>query len=265
MTAHPKVYIIGAGIRGRRQLTLEALAHLQRAGAVLFFPQAGITEAWLTQVLGVPEAVDLTPYYSDGGRDRDNYSLIADVVANAARRVGTVCMLMPGHPRFGMTMTTMLDGDPRFADIAVRTVEGVSSFDTMLCDLRRDPLTHGSLAVDANRLLYYEIVLDPRVDTYVYHVCSVGTQATNWRNPQRANRLELLQRYLAQYFPADHVAILIESRGDSGLPPRLVRSPLDRLTEALPTITFSTTLFVPGTSVSRESPNRDFAALVGSD
>lgn len=259
----PIISVLGMGVRGRRQLTLEAFAILTRTRHALFFPQAGIDTAWLEQELGIPKTTDLSVEYRDGARDRDNYQRILDRVAGAARNDGAVCFLLPGHPRLGVTMTSLLDSDPTFAGMTVRVIEGVSSFDTMLCDLHRDALEHSSLLIDANRLLYYGLTLDARIDMYVYHICSVGTQRTHWREPRRENQICRLQAYLERYYPAQHQVTLIESSVSRPAGARTTVISLDALGAAIDAVTFRTTLFVPALAEVTTTYDHEFASLLG--
>jgi len=254
----PRVWVVGAGVRSHRQLTLEALACLRVVGHVHFFPQAGLTSAWLEETVGVERAVDLTRYYVDGAIDMDNYRRIVRLVGDAARERGSSVLLMAGHPRVGVSMTELLE---REDDLAVSTIEGVSSFDTMLCDLRRDPLKQSSVVMDANRLLYFKYTLDARFDLYLYHVCSVGTRRTHHSDPTKENRLDLLQQYLLGYFEAAHEVFLVES-GQRRDRARVTPLRLDALATAGTDINFGTTLFVPGRDPVAGERDESFARVL---
>lgn len=253
------VWVIGSGIRGALQLTLEAIDRLRTVEEVLFFPSGDLDGDWLDRVAGVRGAVDLSADYRPGAIDTDNYARIVARVADAARSGGTVALLMPGHPRVGVTLTDLLEAR---TDLSVRTIEGVSSFDTMLNDLRRDPLRHATLVIDANRLLYYRYRIDPRVDCYVYHVCSVGTRRAHQHAPWTENRLELLRDYLTEVYAAEHPAILVQSGASSGAEPLLRHGVVGELDRLKPHLTFGTTLFLPGAALPARAEDRAFAELL---
>ncbi|WP_206918487.1 SAM-dependent methyltransferase [Alicyclobacillus suci] len=163
----PIVYVIGAGIRGRKHLTLEAISFLKQASLVLFFPCETISKDWLENNLGVACAESLHALYQDGARDEDNYTRIVNRILESANEVSTVAVLMPGHPRVGVTWIADLEIAKYNGNIQLRVVDGISSVDTMISDLKRDPLEHGALIVDANRILLYNLNLDPRLDHYI--------------------------------------------------------------------------------------------------
>jgi uncharacterized protein YabN with tetrapyrrole methylase and pyrophosphatase domain len=202
---------------------------------------------------------DLTPYYVDGDVDNRNYERIVGRVVEAAHEHGDVALLMAGHPRVGVTLVSLLERRAAEGEILVTVLEGVSSFDAMLNELRRDPLEHGAVLIDANRLLYYDYELDPGLDHFVYHVCSVGTTRTHQTEPAKENRLDLLQRQLQRSFGDDHPVVLMEVAGHGSY---TREGTVGRLTELLPFVGFGTTLFVPGRARDRSLRNESFAELL---
>jgi hypothetical protein len=256
------IWIVGSGIRGTIQLTLEAIERLRAVEEVLFFPSGDLDADWLACVARVSCATDLSSDYLDGAVDTDNYARIVDRVVAAARSRGEVALLMPGHPRVGVTLTNLLEDESALPDIRVRAIEGVSSFDTMLNDLRRDPLLNASLVIDANRLLYYRYRIDPRTDCYVYHVCSIGTRRAHQRTPWRDNKLELLRDYLLGFYPRDHPAVLVQSGVGSGTEPLLHSGVVGELALLKSRLTFGTTLFVPGVTPAATEVDPSFAELL---
>lgn len=244
------IYVIGGGVCLANHLTLEAVATLARARKVLFFPSVkGETEATL-EAMGQRSFEDLTPLYVEGARDYDNYNRVAAKVVAEARVGGDVVLLLPGHPRVGVSTVKILEKKAVAAGFRVKTLVGVSSFDTMINDLEVDPLEEGSVILDANRLLVNQYVLEPRVNTFIYHVCSVGTSATNRNDPLRGNRLDLLKEVLLRHYPADHECVLIGSPAHFSVPGTRVRVQIGRFEELAPHVHFGTTLFVPAVAAA---------------
>jgi hypothetical protein len=139
-------------------------------------------------------------------------------------------------------------------------IPGVSSFDTMINDLSRDPLERGSVIIDANRLLLLQFHLDSSLDHYIYHVCSVGVAQTNFRDPSRGNRLDLLRDYLLRFFPATHEATLVSSAVRPGESARRLQCPIGELERLLPNLTFESTLYIAGDRPT--GIDRDFLELL---
>ena len=258
----PRVFVVGAGIRGRKHLTLEALTYLRQASVVLFFPFDSITSEWLEKDLEVAKSESLAPLYQDGSVDVDNYDRISKKILETAQEFGSVAVLIPGHPRVGVSWIQDLEYYDREVKIRLKIIEGISSFDTMLTDLGRDPLEHGAVVIDANRMLLYRLNLDPRMDYYIYHVCSVGTSRTHFSNPALNNRLDLLKNWLLRSFPPNHEVELVQSHTISGKRAIVGTCPLKELEKLTPPITFGTSLFLKGVKPSPESLDKEFLAMV---
>src|SRR6266540_2093615 len=137
------IRVVGYGVRVVKHLTFEAIEHIQAASKVLYFPTIMSEMQWLLERLQVGQHEDLSPLYFDGGRDVENYERVVTKVVSDARLYGDVAFLLPGHPRIGVTPLSWLEGNHQYSDIEVKVSEGVSSFDTMINDLKRDPLEHG--------------------------------------------------------------------------------------------------------------------------
>ncbi|GIM46493.1 hypothetical protein DNHGIG_20420 [Collibacillus ludicampi] len=258
----PKVYVVGAGVRGRKHLTLEAISYLRKASLVLFFPFESISSEWLVDGLGVSMVESLAPLYQDGAVDAENYKRIINRIISAAQEFGSVAVLVPGHPRVGVSWVRELERRELEGQIQILVVDGISSFDTMITDLGLDPLENGAVVVDANRLLLYRLQLDPRLDYYIYHICSVGTSRTNYSNPALDNKLHYLKQWLLQSFPSNHEVMLIQSSTIQGKSSVLATCPLQELENISSLITFATSLFLPGLRISSKPIDKEFLALL---
>jgi hypothetical protein len=243
----PVVRIVGAGVRGPKGVTLEAIVHLRLAKKVLFFPSAGITSEWLLQSLGVLRVEDLSATYQDGGVDVENYARIVSRVTTAAHRLRDVAYLCSGNPWLGSTVVGRLNQIAVAGQIRLRRCDGVSSLDAMMADLGRDPLICGTIVVDANRLLLHRPRLDPTFDTYVYDVCSTGTNRTFQREPSRENAISRLRDYLVDFYPAEHKAFLVAT-GQTLRDGWVEVATIGSLQTFLPKLTFGSTLWIPGSS-----------------
>lgn len=224
-------------------MTLGAIEALRAVGEVLFFPIADIDGAWLKDAIGVRKVHDLRREYRDGDIDEDNYErVVARVIAGATEH-GTCALLVPGHPRMGVTLTSMLTEPQRHPPASIAVVDGVSSLDTMFTDLRRDPLEWGSVVLDVNRLLRSRVALNPRLDHYIYHVCSIGTHRTHQSEPLRDSDWHALADHLSRYYEPHQPLALVESRPAG--PAATHWATLRTYGELLNFVTFSTTLFLP--------------------
>lgn len=257
-----QIRVIGAGVQLVKHLTLDALSHLTQVKKVLFFPSiAGETERLLTK-LGVTLYEDLSILYHDGDEDVNNYERIVMRVAFEARRLGDVALLLPGHPRLGVTTLTWFETKPQFSDFEILVVAGISCFDTLINDLKRDPLTQGSVIIDANWMLLYSYVPNPKLDHYIFHVGSIGTHRTYRQTPATDNHLDFLKAALLRSFSINHPFVLIESPVGPDLQSTYCEGVIGSLEKIIDFIHFGTTLFIPGIPPGPAIANQIFGKLL---
>lgn len=142
------ITIVGGGIMSLSQLTLEGLNALQNADKILTFQSDPV----LFERFGIRNLESLAPLYWDGAADEDNYARITRKIEQDADLHQNVAVLLPGHPRVGVTVVQSL---VHRSD--VRVLPGISSFCTMINDLGVDPLERGSVLIDVNRLLLFDL------------------------------------------------------------------------------------------------------------
>jgi uncharacterized protein YabN with tetrapyrrole methylase and pyrophosphatase domain len=239
-----QIRVIGSGIRSIHHLTLEAVENLKKTKKILFFPSViGMTEAFLT-LMGLKSYQDLSPLYINGDKDINNYKRIVDTLIADAKEFDDIAFLVPGNPRLGVTTLTWLEKLAAKDDIKINIINGISSFDTMMNDICRDPLSKGTTIYDANVLLKYQHDLNPNVDHYIYHVCSVGTANTHYKDASKDNKLDSLVNHLLRYFKSDHPCMLIESSAIAEKAANIQHTVISHLAKLLPKINFGTTLFI---------------------
>lgn len=232
--------IIGTGIKRPAQLTLEGLNALKAAEKVLHLTGTAEPMEALFRDLKIPRPEALDELYHHGDVDDANYERIADAIVNQVHRHQNVALLLYGHPRVGVTLTGTLEA---LLPGSVRVIPAPSSFDTMINDLRRDPLRHGSVLVDSNRLLLFEQTIDTTMDCYIFHVDAVATRKTASGESSHGRR-DLLQSYLLRFYPKDHRVVVIASAVGHEAAATL-EVPLAELEAAATLMSQGATLFLP--------------------
>jgi uncharacterized protein YabN with tetrapyrrole methylase and pyrophosphatase domain len=250
--------IVGIGIRGVDNLSLGGLRALQKADLTLSLVPELDEEL---RSLGVTSIRSISDEYHDGAIDEDNYARLLGTVRDAMTEVGNLALAIPGDPRLGVSLSNRVYRIAEEAGCEIHSHEGISSFAALTHTLRVDPLERGSVIVDANRLLLFEYKLDPALDVYLYHVCSVGVQRTHMSDPSRDNSLKLLGEHLGQFYPMDQPVYLISAGGSSDRwSDQITEAELCRITDLLPVLTFASTLYIPGNLPKRVS--REFLELL---
>jgi hypothetical protein len=256
----PTLDVVGSGIFPQRDLTLGAIETLQAANHVIYMDFPGAGE--LLRGLGVQSATPVNELYVDGNLDRDNYASITEALIGAAYEHVHVAALVQGHPWVGVTLTRgLLRAAEDRHDLRVTVAPAISSIDTLLVDLRMDPLERGCVVIDANRLLLFEFDVDPRLGLLIYHASSVGNSRTDYREPWSTNRLGLLQDFLVDRRGPSAPFVAASSASAHAAPSRVHHGELARLTDFLREIDYGFTLYVPH-AASVGAIDRDFLALL---
>lgn len=252
--------VVGLGIKEACHLTLEGITQIREARKVLLLPIHTVVVEQLLFTLGVSHFENIKSLYVNGRRDEENYTDLFNKIIDECRTHHDIALLIPGHPRLGVTIVQWFEKQREALGITVRITPGISSFATMINDLRRDPIERGSVLIDANRLLLFEHPIDPTLDYYIYHICSIGTATVRTDEPAKANRLDLLKRRLLQYYPANHPTTLISSATHDTAESLLTTAPLEIIEKLLPDIHYGSTLFLTGSTPRKL--NHSYLALL---
>lgn len=257
----PTINIIGMGVRGRKQLTLESIKTIKDSSFILFFSMEKSLQDWLSNTLEISQSESLDALYKHGDIDKENYKRISNKIINVGEKYRNISVLVPGHPYVGVTWIKELDKLAEKNLIHINVLEGISSFDTMINDLKVDPLDHGSTIVDANRLLLYQLKIETKIDLYIYHVCSIGNSRTDYNQVSLRNNLKLLQSYLSKFYALDHKVILVGSTHNAadGL---MISCKLSDLYRSESEITVATSLFIPGLKTSKNDIDEKFYEIL---
>ncbi len=258
--SNKKICVVGQGIRSTEQITLEALSALKSAKKILYLSLDSFQVKLFLQEWELTEAEDIKNLYEDSALDQANYLRLLEKIKNEIEVHSDVALLIPGHPRIGVTLVTWLENEKDKLNIDLKVLPGISSFDTMINDLALDPLEHGTQILDANRILLFNYQLEVSLDTFIYHVCSVGCSQTHLSDASLSNRLDLLQEALLNVYPSHHKLKLISSSIKSQGQAQIVECDLIDLKNNLNRIHFGTTLYVP--SLKPRSIDRAFLKLL---
>ncbi len=235
--------IVGTGIKPDSQITLQGIRHIKDSKKCLSL----VSSVAFSDELKATQIEDIRALYIDGACDEENYLRITNKVLKELRASQDISLLVPGHPRVGVTLTQWLEKVAKEESINLLISEGISSFDTMINDLGRDPLEKGSVIIDANRLLLFDYPIIPELDHYIYHICSIGTALTHFKDPSIGNAIDLLRDKLIQTFPAEHRAVLISSSEVDGKLSFQREFMIKDLSSILSGVTFASSLYIPGT------------------
>jgi uncharacterized protein YabN with tetrapyrrole methylase and pyrophosphatase domain len=207
-----KISVIGLGIKGADELTLRALRELKKTDKIFILSSdcdSSIQNTLLEN--GIKNAFFINFLYKNMEIDIFNYKAIFDFLSEQAFQNDSVAFLCTGHPRIGVSLVQMLEKEADKLKITLNIIEGISSFDTMINDLKIDPLERGSIIIDANRLLIYDIDIPNTLNIFIYHISSIGTQKINYSNHQSTNKSNFLKKKLLHHYNEDKRMVLVTS------------------------------------------------------
>lgn len=243
-----RLQFVGSGINELRHLSLEGLEQLKKADRVLILPIVAKSVETLLNKYGVKNVKNLRSFYRNGENDEDTYRSLFKIILSECYAYKHVVVLVPGHPRIGVTLVQWFEAEKEKLGIEVEVIPGISSFAMMINDLKKDPLERGSVLIDANRLLLFDFEIEPSMDHYIYHVCSIGTAQISTDDAARNNRIDLLKRKLLRHHPESKDVVLISSPVDGNSVAEMRFEKIGNLENFLPFIHYGTTLFIPGST-----------------
>jgi uncharacterized protein YabN with tetrapyrrole methylase and pyrophosphatase domain len=255
-----KLTFVGIGIKGISEMTLRGIDALKTAKKVLSLIGDDRCLADLRAYNAAASFESVTHLYVDGGKDTENYQMIFDKIDKEIGLHEDVVFLITGHPRVGVSLVEMFEKRKAEMGLDLFVIEGISSFDTILNDIARDPLSAGSSIIDVNRLLLFDYQIEPMLDTYLYHVASIGNERTNISGHSGLNHPDFLMTKLLQFYPEDHPISFISSATIEGGKARRLTGQLRNLRTMIKNIDFWSTLFIPATKPKHI--NREFLQLM---
>lgn len=235
--------MVGVGVMPQLHITKQAMAVISKVEHVLYFVDPQLEEIFTECNVGSKESIDYL--YVDGAVDDDNYGSILKYIMDSLKQYNSIAFVCQGNPRLGVSLVDMLWAIQESEGFDLELIAGVSSFETLIIDVRCDPLERGVVMMDANRWLLFNHVPNIELDYFIYHICSIATKGTNYSDPSIDNRLDLLQASLLQAYPPDHKCKIVQSSGAGTGSEVIFEVAMANLQEAMPEIGFATTLFIP--------------------
>ncbi len=232
--------LVGTGYRFAGQVTLEALACLQKADK-LFYLSSAVTANWLASVN--PTAESLEDCYTDGKDRQLIYQEMVERILIPVRKGLNVCAAFYGHPGVLVDSGHEAIRRARREGYPARMFPGVSAQDCLIADLGFDPLD-GCQSYEATDFITRRRRFDKSAALILWQIAAIGIETYsasqgNW-SPQG---LKLLTDILLRSYPAGHRVIVYEAVEYPMCAPVIQRIALKRLPHAR--VTPESTLFIP--------------------
>jgi uncharacterized protein YabN with tetrapyrrole methylase and pyrophosphatase domain len=231
--------VVGTGIRAVTQLTLEALAEMANAEALLHVIGEPVQEE---AVLAInPAARTLVGHYVEGLERSHTYeAMVQEILASVKQGKRTVAAFY-GHPGVFTYPTHEAVRRARALGYPARMLPGVSAEDCLFADMSLDP-GEGCQSYEATDFLYRSGPTDPSAHLILWQVGSIGNY-TYESTGYDMSAFPLLVRKLLGSYPPAHSVTIYEAAFDPAGWARALRVPLGRLDSAQ--VTLASTLHIP--------------------
>jgi uncharacterized protein YabN with tetrapyrrole methylase and pyrophosphatase domain len=240
-TSQGSLLVVGTGITGVGQLTLEALAAIEQADQLYYIVNDPITEAWLRQ--HNRSAQTLSDLYAQGKNRHATYVEMAARVIVAVRKGLCVCVAAYGHPGVFVQFSHAAIRVLRREGYPARMLPGVSADGCLIADVGLDPGDHGLQSFEATDFLLFKRRFDPTSALLLWQVGVLGEFDVSVSRQRQPKRLRVLARTLRRYYPDNHRVVVYFSNTFPGDSPSIERLTLRGLESAR--LSPSSTLFIP--------------------
>jgi hypothetical protein len=165
-------------------------------------------------------------------------------VVEAALDHPPVTFAIHGHPLVAAHPPFLVIELAKALDLRVEVLPGISAIDTILADLRIDPVVHGVQMYEATDLLLRRRPLQPDVPAIIWQIGPLETALHSDRvsKPERFTRFV---GHLRQFYPARHEVAAIYCSPHPIAPPTILRFALEDMGQHAHEIHAGFTLYVP--------------------
>lgn len=219
--------IVGTGIAGPGQVTVEARGAIRYAEVVLFLLADPLSRAWLTELR--PDAIDLSEEYAAGRPRLETYQRIVDRILEPVRSSKRVCVAFYGHPGVFTMPAHEAIRAARREGFSARMLPGISAEDCLIADLGVDPGTSGCQSFEATDFLVRRRRFDPTSGLILWQVGVIAVE--DHRDELLWNRdgLRVLVEVLLESYPPSHEVVVYEATTLPLFGPKVVHVRLEEL------------------------------------
>ena len=251
---NPDLYLIGTGVGGGLQLTIEAQRILDKVGRAyaLHLPTPLRRHLRSLRV----KTVDLSDRFADPRPLRDAYLDVTNFLLARVASERPVVVLTPGSPLFLNSIGRLLVLQGRRSGMQIRTIPGVSPLDALISYVGVDVAGFGLQVFTGHRLATTPTRLDPTIPLAVLELAGVGIVDTQTDAADQPARYAPLWGVLAAAYPPNHPATLVNVTGSNGRKSHATL-PLRRFAEFVPSIRDNSHLFLDAARPQQRQPAQE--------
>ncbi len=248
--------VVGSGICGPAQTTLEAVAFMRRCDRLYFLVADPLVGQWLRELN--PTAESLEGFYAEGKDRTKTYDQIARTLVQATTSGLTVCAVFYGHPGCFVQASHLAIRRLRRLGYPAEMKPGISADACLYADLGINPGDIGMQHYEASDFLLRRRKVDPTAGLLLWQVGVLG-RSISLAAPADPAKMALLVAKLKKSYPAGHAVVIYYAATFPGDPYSATAVPLSRLatTEIMPAA-----LVYLKPAYQREDDPRMYKALV---
>lgn len=195
-------------------MTLEVQSVIRNCDNVIYLVNEPAIKRWIEE--NSKKAISLDAIYFSFLERKKSYRAICDEVINITSKNHNTCFLMYGHPLILSNSSTQLikDIQERSLDIEIEVLPGISSLDTLFCDLCIDPGNGGLQAFEATEFLNKNYKINPNSHLILWQIGVVGVNSIIHNDndligrSERMTALSQLKQKLLYWYNEKHPIVL---------------------------------------------------------
>jgi hypothetical protein len=233
--------VIGTGIRTVGQMTVESLAWISVADAVIYLVADPVCEAMIRE-LNPDGAMSLRGYYGEGMPRTRSYEAMVEHIMSCVRAGKRTVAAFYGHPGVFAFPSHESVRRARREGYLAYMLPGISAEDCLFADLGVDPAVNGCQSYEATDFLLHDRMADTSSQLILWQVGVVGDW-TYRGNGYDLRAFPMLVARLQAFYGHWHEVTLYEAAVLPSLPPTITRIALGHLTSEY--VNAGTTMYVP--------------------
>lgn len=241
--SQPDLYIIGLGVSIPGHVTVQATRAMSRCVRLYSIVQEP-PRWWLPKEHLNLEVINALKMYNEDSIRTQNYERAARTIIEALGTVRPIGYVTYGNPMSYDRVAQNLVEYTKASDITMQVVPGISSFDTMLCDLTVD-MAPAIQVFDASWLVACHIEPNIYMPALVMQVSVFGSFRTHYSRRPEGRSLAGLVEYLCRFYPPSHSVSLVRSTGQEGDPANVRTVALGTLSEVTSEDLSGASLYIP--------------------
>jgi precorrin-3B methylase len=247
---HPELFIIGLGVMIPGHITKLATDCMSRCVKLFAIVQEP-THLWLPQAgIGRIEVVNLLQSYVEGNLRTQNYERATRRVIDDLKEGQSVGYVTYGNPMAYDSVAQNLVHEAKKSGFRARVIPGISSVDTIFCDLGRD-MAPAVQIFDASWLLACGLRPQVTIPTLLLQMGTFGSFRTHYTERRDGSSLSDLVSHLGVVYPSRHPVSLIRSTSHHSQPAKVTEVSLENLGRVSSEELSGASLYIPAVQSTR--------------